>query len=185
MIEFVLNGEATSVDAEPDTPLLWVLREELSLLGTKFGCGAALCGACTVIVDGQATRSCVYPVSALAGKEVRTIESLGGDHPVQRAWVEHSVPQCGYCQSGQIMSTVALLEKNSSPTDAEIRNAMSGNICRCGTYPRILKAIQSLSPERTVQSTEEAAPAIVSREARGEQYQPVAYFDPALGREVV
>jgi aerobic-type carbon monoxide dehydrogenase small subunit (CoxS/CutS family) len=132
-----------NVDAAPDTPLLWVLRDHLGMTGTKFGCGMALCGACTVHIDGAATRSCVLPLSAVAGKSVTTIEGLSQDrsHPVQKAWLEIDVPQCGYCQSGQIMSAAALLNANPRPNDADIDAAMSGNICRCGTYPRIRKAI--------------------------------------------
>lgn len=132
-----------NVDADPDTPLLWVLRDNLGMTGTKFGCGMALCGACTVHIDGNATRSCVLPLSAAAGKSITTIEGLSKDrsHVVQKAWLEIDVPQCGYCQSGQIMSAAALLKKNPKPNDADIDAAMSGNICRCGTYPRIRKAI--------------------------------------------
>ena len=143
MIRLKVNGKDRSVDVSPDTPLLWVLRETLGLTGTKFGCGMALCGACTVHVDGAPTRSCVTPVSATAGKEITTIEGLSArtDHPAQRAWIELDVPQCGYCQSGQIMSAAALLAGRSAPTDADIDDAMSGNICRCGTYQRIRAAI--------------------------------------------
>ncbi|HVF15967.1 MAG TPA: (2Fe-2S)-binding protein [Steroidobacteraceae bacterium] len=143
MIKLTLNGQAKDIDVADDTPLLWVLRDTLGLTGTKFGCGMALCGACTVHVDGQATRSCVTPISAVAGKSVTSIEGLAPDrgHPVQRAWMELEVPQCGYCQSGQIMSAAALLSKNPKPSDADIDTAMAGNICRCGTYPRIRKAI--------------------------------------------
>jgi isoquinoline 1-oxidoreductase alpha subunit len=137
-----VNGEPREVDVDPDTPLLWVLREELHLTGTRFGCGAALCGACTVHVDGTATRSCVLPVGDLGDRRVRTIEGLGGAHPVQRAWCEASVPQCGYCQSGQVMAAVALLSACARPTREDIDLAMSGNICRCGTYPRIRLAIE-------------------------------------------
>jgi aerobic-type carbon monoxide dehydrogenase small subunit (CoxS/CutS family) len=131
------------VDASPDTPLLWVLRDHLAMTGTKYGCGMALCGACTVHVDGVATRSCVLPLAALAGRRITTIEGLSRNrsHAVQRAWIELDVPQCGYCQSGQIMSAAALLGKNARPSDAEIDAAMAGNICRCGTYPRIRQAI--------------------------------------------
>jgi isoquinoline 1-oxidoreductase subunit alpha len=145
MIRLVLNGKTQTVEAPPDTPLLWVIREGLGLTGTKFGCGMALCGACTVHIDGQPMRSCATPVSAAAGKSVTTIEGLSekGLHPVQQAWIAADVPQCGYCQSGQIMSAVALLTKNPSPTDADIDEAMSGNICRCGTYQRIRAAIHS------------------------------------------
>jgi isoquinoline 1-oxidoreductase alpha subunit len=143
MITITVNNQMLNVDAAPDTPLLWVLRDHLGMTGTKFGCGMALCGACTVHIDGAATRSCVLPLSAVAAKSITTIEGLSKDrsHAVQRAWLEIDVPQCGYCQSGQIMSAVALLKNNPKPNDADIDAAMSGNICRCGTYPRIRKAI--------------------------------------------
>lgn len=144
MITLNINGKATRVDAEPDTPLLWVLRDTLQLTGTKFGCGMALCGACTVHMDGQPVRSCSTPVSAAAGKNIVTIEGVGGGRvgkAVQDAWQRLDVVQCGYCQSGQIMSAVALLEKNRKPTEADIDGAMGGNICRCGTYVRIRAAI--------------------------------------------
>ena len=142
-----VNGKEHSVTALPDTPLLWVLREQLGLTGTKFGCGMALCGACTVLVNGATTRSCVTPVSAVSGKSITTIEGLSPDgmHPVQRAWIEDDVPQCGYCHSGQIMSAAALLAKNPKPSDADIDASMSGNICRCGTYQRIRRAIHRAS----------------------------------------
>ncbi len=143
MISLDVNGKRQQVDAAADVPLLWVLREKLGLTGTKYGCGIAVCGACTVQVDGQAVRSCVTPASAVAGKKVTTIEGLSAktDHPVQRAWIELDVPQCGYCQSGQIMSAAALLASKPSPTDGDIDDAMAGNICRCGTYQRIRAAI--------------------------------------------
>jgi len=143
MIALRINGKDVNVDAAPDTPLLWVLRDSLAMTGTKFGCGIAQCGACTVHIDGTASRSCQLPISALAGKEITTIEGIStdGSHPVQRAWIAEQVPQCGYCQSGQIMSAVALLAKTKSPTDADIDAAMSGNVCRCGTYQRIRRAI--------------------------------------------
>ena len=143
MIKLKLNGKDTELDVEDDMPLLWVLRDTLGLTGTKFGCGMALCGACTVHLEGTAIRSCVTPVSAAAGKTVTTIEGLSPDssHPVQKAWIELDVPQCGYCQSGQIMSAAALLAKTPQPSDAEIDAAMAGNICRCGTYQRIRAAI--------------------------------------------
>jgi isoquinoline 1-oxidoreductase subunit alpha len=143
MISFTVNDRAQQVDVAPDTPLLWVIRETLGLTGTKYGCGMALCGACTVHLDGQPMRSCVTPVSSVAGKRVTTIEGLSPrtDHPAQRAWIELDVPQCGYCQAGQIMTTAALLAANPSPTDADIDTAMSGHICRCGTYQRIRAAI--------------------------------------------
>ncbi len=142
-IQFILNGKSQTLDVSPDMPLLWVLRDTLNLTGTKFGCGMALCGACTVHIDGEAMRSCVTPISGVAGKKVTTIEGLSSNnsHPVQKAWIEEDVPQCGYCQSGQIMSAAALLAQKAHPTDAEIDEAMSGNICRCGTYQRIRKAI--------------------------------------------
>ena len=141
--EFVINGRPTRVDVPANMPLLWVIRDVLNLRGTKYGCGMALCGACTVHIDGEATRSCITPVSEAAGKKVTTIEGLSADlsHPVQKAWIELDVPQCGYCQSGQIMSAAALLRKTPRPTDAEVDDAMSGIICRCGTYQRIREAI--------------------------------------------
>ena len=139
-----INGRSYQADVEPDTPLLWVLRDHLGLVGTKYGCGIAQCGACTVHVNGEATRSCVYPVSAVGKSKVVTIEGLApkGDHPVQQAWNEVDVSQCGYCQAGQIMTAVALLKKNPKPTSAEIDAGMTGNICRCGTYHRIKEAVQ-------------------------------------------
>jgi isoquinoline 1-oxidoreductase alpha subunit len=142
-ISFTLNGRAKSVDVSPDMPLLWVLRDTLDMTGTKFGCGISMCGACTVHINGEATRSCITAISSVAGKKVTTIEGLSSDgsHPVQQAWMEEDVPQCGYCQSGQIMSAVALLSKKPNPSDTDIDDAMSGNICRCGTYQRIRKAI--------------------------------------------
>jgi isoquinoline 1-oxidoreductase alpha subunit len=143
MTTITVNNQMLNIDAAPDTPLLWVLRDHLGMTGTKFGCGMALCGACTVHIDGAATRSCVLPLSAVAGKSITTIEGLSKDrsHAVQKAWLEIDVPQCGYCQSGQIMSAAALLKSNPKPSDADIDAAMSGNICRCGTYPRIRRAI--------------------------------------------
>jgi isoquinoline 1-oxidoreductase alpha subunit len=143
MVHLKVNGQAYDVDASSDTPLLWVLRDHLSLTGTKYGCGMALCGACTVHLDGAAVRACVTPVSRAVGKEVTTIEGLSTDlrHPLQQAWLADDVPQCGYCQSGQIMSAAVLLRENPRPTDDDIDDAMSGNICRCGTYPRIRRAI--------------------------------------------
>lgn len=144
VIRFTLNGKPQSVDvANPSMPLLWVLRDTLNMTGTKFGCGMGLCGCCTVHINGQATRSCFTPISSVEGKRVTTIEGLSSDssHPVQKAWVEMDVPQCGYCQSGQIMSAAGLLAKNSDPSDDDIDAAMTGNICRCGTYQNIRKAI--------------------------------------------
>src|ERR1035438_5479424 len=142
-IRFNLNGKPQSADVIPEMPLLWYLRDSLGMTGTKFGCGMALCGACTVHVNGQAVRSCITPVSSLAGKSVTTIEGLSADgtHPVQQAWIEEDVPQCGYCQSGQIMTAAALLSKTGNPTDADIDEAMRNNICRCGTYEEIRRAI--------------------------------------------
>lgn len=144
-IALEVNGLIHSLDINPETPLLWVLRDHLGLEGTKFGCGIASCGACTVHIDGVAMRSCVFPVSEAAGKKITTIEGLSSDasHPVQRAWLEIDVAQCGYCQAGQIMSAAALLQQNPSPTDAQIERAMSGNICRCGTYLRIKQAVKT------------------------------------------
>jgi isoquinoline 1-oxidoreductase subunit alpha len=145
MVSFVVNGKTREVGAAPDTPLLWVLRDSLHLTGTKFGCGIAQCGACTVHLDGEPVRSCSMPLSAAAGKKVTTVEGIGATRAgkaVQAAWIRHDVPQCGYCQSGQIMSASALLAKNRAPTDADIDSAMSGNVCRCGTYNQIRAAIK-------------------------------------------
>jgi len=157
-INFTLNGKSQTLDVSPDMPLLWVLRDTLNMTGTKFGCGMALCGACTVHINGEATRSCITPVSTVSGKKVTTIEGLSADatHPVQQAWIAEDVPQCGYCQSGQIMSAVALLTKKSNPTDADIDDAMSGNICRCGTYQRIRKAIHRAATIQSGKSTSAA-----------------------------
>jgi isoquinoline 1-oxidoreductase subunit alpha len=143
MIPIIVNGKKHQVDAGSDTPLLWALRENLGLTGTKFGCGIAQCGACTVHVDGQPIRSCVTPIESVKGKKITTIEGLSADgsHPLQKAWIAEEVPQCGYCQSGQIMSAAALLATKPKPSDADIDAAMSGNICRCGTYQRIRRAI--------------------------------------------
>jgi len=146
--QLIINGETRDVEAVPNTPLLWVLRDNLGLTGTKYGCGVAQCGACTVHLDGTAVRSCSTPVSTIGNKKVTTIEGLASAdalHPVQQAWMQENVPQCGYCQSGQIMSAVALIEKNPTPSDSDIEAAMSGNICRCGTYERIRKAIKRAS----------------------------------------
>ncbi|MEZ4944750.1 MAG: (2Fe-2S)-binding protein [Cyclobacteriaceae bacterium] len=144
-INITVNGKKQALDIDPTTPVLWVLRDHLDLVGTKFGCGMAMCGACTIHIDGVATRSCVLPVSEVADKSITTIEGLSekGDHPVQKAWLEHDVPQCGYCQAGQVMNAAALLKDNPNPTDEEIETAMSGNICRCGTYVRIKAAIKT------------------------------------------
>ncbi len=144
-INLNVNGKKQTVDVDPKTPMLWVLRDHLNLVGTKFGCGIAQCGACTILLEGSATRACQLPVSSAEGKEITTIEGLSenGDHPVQKAWLEHDVPQCGYCQAGQIMSAVSLLKSNPTPSDADIDNAMNGNICRCGTYLRIKAAIKT------------------------------------------
>jgi isoquinoline 1-oxidoreductase alpha subunit len=155
-----INGKAVTVKADPETPLLWVLRDELGLTGTKFGCGMAQCGACTVHVNGDPVRSCVTPIAALSGAKIATIESLGGVHPLQQAWVRHDVPQCGYCQSGQIMSAAALLAQTKAPSDEDIDNAMSGNICRCGTYQRIRAAIKDAAGLA-------AAPVVAASAAQG------------------
>lgn len=163
MINFQLNGQDVSIDVPADTPLLWVIREHYQLTGSKFGCGMGLCGACTMQLDGQAVKTCILPVAAVAGKAVTTIEGLGSVdnlHPVQQAWLEHDVPQCGYCQSGQIMAASALLAANAQPSDADIDAAMSGNICRCGTYPRIRQAIHSVAAQNPAGA--------------------VAFFDPAV-----
>jgi isoquinoline 1-oxidoreductase alpha subunit len=148
-IALTINGKALSVEAEPDTPLLWVVREHLKLSGTKFGCGAGLCGACTVHLDGNAVRSCQIQVSQVVGKKITTIEGLSpnSSHPLQKAWIAEQVPQCGYCQSGQIMQAAELLAKNKQPTREQIVVHMNGNICRCGTYPRIVRAIQRAARE--------------------------------------
>jgi isoquinoline 1-oxidoreductase alpha subunit len=151
MFTIRVNGIAHTVDASEDKPLLWVLRENLKLTGTKYGCGQALCGACTVHIDGQPTRSCVMPISAVGEKQVRTIEDIGNEHIgslVQQTWQTLNIPQCGYCQSGQIMAATALLKDNASPNNQDIDKAMSGNICRCGTYPRIRKAIHKIATEQ-------------------------------------
>jgi len=159
-VKFTLNGKAQTVDVQAQMPLLWVLRDTLGMTGTKFGCGIAQCGACTVHINGQPTRSCVTQISTVAGKSVTTIEGLSADgrsHPVQRAWIEEDVPQCGYCQSGQIMTAAALLTKAPNPSDADIDESMRGNLCRCGTYQAIRRAVHtaarfraSLQPNRTV-----------------------------------
>jgi aerobic-type carbon monoxide dehydrogenase small subunit (CoxS/CutS family) len=140
-----INGKKQQVNVDPATPMLWVLRDHLNLVGTKYGCGMAQCGACTIHLGGVATRSCMLPVSQVGNQEVTTIEGLAenGDHPVQKAWIEYDVPQCGYCQAGQIMTAAALLKKNNNPSDDEIENAMNGNLCRCGTYLRIRAAVKT------------------------------------------
>ncbi|MET3107730.1 isoquinoline 1-oxidoreductase alpha subunit [Oxalobacteraceae bacterium GrIS 2.11] len=150
MITLNINGQDQQLDLDPSTPVLWALRDTLNMTGTKFGCGAALCGACTVHLDGQPIRSCVTPISSVTGKKITTIEAMQADKvgkAVQDAWVKHDVPQCGYCQSGQVMSATALLKSNSKPSDADIDAAMSGNICRCGTYQRIREAIKDASKQ--------------------------------------
>jgi isoquinoline 1-oxidoreductase alpha subunit len=146
MISLEVNGKTYEVDASPDVPLLWVIREYLGLTGTKYGCGKSLCGACTIHIDGKAERSCQIPVKNAQGKKITTIEGIPEDHPVKMAWNAEDVPQCGYCQPGQVMDAVALLEKNPNPTDADIDGAMSGNLCRCGTYQRIRQAIHRAAP---------------------------------------
>jgi len=149
MVKLFVNGKERSFEGDANMPILWFLRDELGLTGTKFGCGKALCGACTVHLDGQAIRSCITPMVAAEGRQITTIEGLHptGDHPVQKAWREHNVAQCGYCQTGQIMQAASLLAGNPNPSDAEIVNGMSGNICRCGTYPRIFAAVRSAAQE--------------------------------------
>lgn len=160
MANFILNGQAVSIDADPNMPILWVVREKLGMNGTKFGCGIAQCGACTVHLDGEPVRSCSTPVSMAEGREVTTIEGIGEEDgslsPVQAAWVSEQVPQCGYCQSGQIMSATALLRDNPTPSDADIDEAMKGNICRCGTYTRIRRAIKVASGQAQPRTEEEA-----------------------------
>jgi aerobic-type carbon monoxide dehydrogenase small subunit (CoxS/CutS family) len=146
-MKIAINGKITEADVDPSTPLLWVLRDDLGLTGTKYGCGVAMCGACTVHVGGEPVRSCVTPVSAVAGKPVTTIEGLQGNHPLQKAWIAEQVPQCGYCQSGQIMQAAVLLEKNKRPSRGEIAKHMEGNLCRCGTYSRIVRAIERAAKE--------------------------------------
>jgi len=148
-INFKLNGKAVEVDVDPKTPLLWVIRDTLGLTGTKYSCGMGICGSCTVHIDGETARSCVTPIESVQGKTIVTIEGLAqnGFHPVQKAWIEEEVPQCGYCQPGQIMAAVKLLEQNPNPSDADIDNAMSGVLCRCGTYQRIRKAIHTVAEE--------------------------------------
>jgi isoquinoline 1-oxidoreductase alpha subunit len=150
VINLNVNGKRQSVDVDPKTPVLWVLREHLNLVGTKYGCGIAQCGACTIHINGVAVRSCQLPVSTIGDKAITTIEGLSesGDHPVQKAWIEHDVPQCGYCQAGQIMQAVSLLKQKPNPTDDEIENAMNGNICRCGTYLRIKEAIKTAAQQK-------------------------------------
>ena len=157
MLKLTVNGRTHSVDVEPEMPLLWVLRDQLSLLGTKYGCGIAVCGACTVHVDGEPVRSCSLPVSAAVGKKVVTIEGLSarGLHRVQKAWIEHEVPQCGYCQTGMIMAAAALLAKNSKPTDADIDATMT-NLCRCGTYARVKKAVLALAADSAAPAAKNA-----------------------------
>ena len=152
MVTFKVNGKQQSVDISSDTPLLWVLREQLQLVGSKFGCGAGLCGACTVLIDGQPQRACITPVGDVQGKTVVTIEGIPASHPLKQAWLADEVSQCGYCQPGQIMSAVALLKKKPKPSDADIDSAMSGNLCRCGTYGRIRRAIHSASAKGGKQS---------------------------------
>jgi isoquinoline 1-oxidoreductase alpha subunit len=148
-----INGRTYPVSSDPETPLLWVLRDELHLTGTKYGCGIAQCGACTVHMNGQPIRSCQTPISALSGAKITTIEGLGGQHPVQTAWIKLDVPQCGYCQSGQIMSAAALIQTNKTPSDADIDSAMNGNICRCGAYQRIRAAIKEAATSNPASAT--------------------------------
>lgn len=162
MIALIVNGEKRELDIDPTTPLLWVLRDTLGLTGTKYGCGIALCGVCTVHIDGEPAHSCVTPVSSVAGKAVTTIEGLSKDnsHPVQRAWIAIDVPQCGYCQPGQIMTAVALLAKKPNPTDADIDQTMSGVLCRCGTYLRIRRAIKLVAAQGSANPAGDGTPAL-------------------------
>ena len=158
MITLDINGESRTVDVDPSTPLLWVIRDYVGLTGTKFGCGIAQCGACTVHLDGAPVRSCIIPVRAAAGQAITTIEGMSSNgelHPVQQAWIDEQVPQCGFCQSGQIMAAAALLERNPEPSDADIDRAMAGIICRCGTYPRIRKGIKRAASAINALATEE------------------------------
>jgi len=169
MIEFTLNGKPVRTDDDPSTPLLWVVRDTFKLKGSKFGCGAGLCGACTMHIDGEATRTCVTPISTVAGRNVTTIEGLGTPddmHPLQEAWVALSVPQCGYCQSGQIMSAASLLKTNPNPSEAEVDAAMSGNICRCGCYVRIKEAVLSVGGQSLAYNPLENAVENVAEEAK-------------------
>jgi aerobic-type carbon monoxide dehydrogenase small subunit (CoxS/CutS family) len=170
MTKLKVNNRTMDTDAAPDTPLLWVLRDHLGMTGTKYGCGMALCGACTVHLDGAAVRSCVLPLSAVADRAITTIEGLSPDrsHAVQKAWLEIDVPQCGYCQSGQIMSAAALLQRNPNPSDDEIDAAMSGNLCRCGTYPRIRKAIHRAAELRGIGGAQGAGGTRGADSGRGE-----------------
>jgi aerobic-type carbon monoxide dehydrogenase small subunit (CoxS/CutS family) len=158
MITLLVNGSTYEIDVDPATPLLWVIRDYVGLKGTKYGCGIAQCGACTVHLNGAPIRSCVMPVQAAAGQQITTIEGIGADglHPVQQAWIDEQVPQCGYCQSGQIMAAVALLEQNPAPADADIDRAMAGVVCRCGTYPRIRKGIRRASESMTAATAGES-----------------------------
>ena len=158
MITLLVNGSSYEVDVDPTTPLLWVIRDYVGLKGTKYGCGIAQCGACTVHLNGAPVRSCVLPVQVAAGQEITTIEGVGADglHPVQQAWIDEQVPQCGYCQSGQIMAAVALLEQNPAPADADIDQAMAGIVCRCGTYPRIRKGIKRASESMNAAAQEQS-----------------------------
>ncbi len=165
MIEFTLNGTRVQTDESPETPLLWAVRDTFKLKGSKYGCGAGLCGACTMHVDGEAVRACILPIASVAGKAVTTIEGLaqpGALHPLQEAWVAHSVPQCGYCQPGQIMSAAALLAQNPNANEAEVESAMAGNICRCGCYPRIKQAILSVAGRASAPPLEELASEVAS-----------------------
>lgn len=169
MSRLKINGVEHQVEADADMPLLWILRDLLNMTGTKFGCGKGLCGACTIHLNGQSVRSCLIPLSAAINAEITTIEGLSknGDHPLQQAWVAHNVPQCGYCQSGQLMSAAALLKNNPKPSDAQIRDAMAGNICRCGTYPRIEAAIKSVAGVHIFQPAPAKAASIDSAHEKG------------------
>lgn len=169
MIEFSLNGTPVHTDVEPDTPLLWVIRDNFKLKGSKFGCGMAQCGACTMHIDGRAQLTCVMPVAAVAGKSITTIEGLGTPdnlHPLQQAWTDQGVPQCGYCQSGQIMTAASLLNENPNPSEAQVEEAMAGNICRCGCYPRIKAAILTVAEQSQPGAVQVANPVATSEEVQ-------------------
>lgn len=187
MITFEINGKPITLDIDPNAPLLWAVREVIGLTGSKFGCGMGLCGACTMHLNGEPVRTCVLPVSAANGQKVTTIEGLAnGDvlHPVQQAWVDENVPQCGYCQSGQIMSALALLEKNNNPSDKEIQAAMAGNICRCGTYPRIEKAIKRVIHNQQSQALSSVSTTTASNNNGVEIFEPISAIESTVSSSV-
>src|SRR5215470_4117941 len=184
-IKLTVNNQAQELDVNPDMPLLWAIRDHLKLTGTKFGCGMALCGACTVHINGQPTRSCTLPISMVAGKSITTIEGLSADnsHPIQRAWIDVDVPQCGYCQSGQIMSAAALLAKKMNPTDSDIDEAMRGNICRCGTYQEIREAIHRAAQHRAASHPAEPVLQAAINARAAASASPIGRSDQAGGRQ--